>query len=58
MRKYAILYSDSKLTLQDPVITLCTKRINMQKLCFLPTQCVFVFYVDLKNSNDYFLAQH
>jgi len=31
------------LTLQSPVVTICTARFNIKKFYVLPTQCIFVF---------------
>jgi len=44
--------------LQSPVVTICTIRINIQQFCVLPTQCIYVFCVDLRKKSDYFLVQH
>ena len=44
--------------LQSPVVTICTTRFNIQKFSVLPTQCVYVFCVDLRTNSDYFPTQH
>jgi len=31
---------------------------NIQQLYDLPTQCIYVFYVDLRTNSDYFPIQH
>ena len=40
------------------VVTLCTTIFNIYKLYVLPTQCICVFYVDLRTNSDYFPIQH
>ena len=35
--------------------TLCTTRCKIKKLYVLPTQCIYVFCVDLRTNSDYFL---
>jgi len=45
------------LTLQSPVVTLCTARFNIHKFYILPTQCIYVFCVDLRTNSDYFPIQ-
>jgi len=50
--------SPLKLTLYGPVVTLYTTRLNVQKSCVLPTQCIYVFCVDLKTNSHYFPIQH
>jgi hypothetical protein len=40
------------------VVTLCTTRFNIHKFYVLPTQCVYVFCVDLRTNSDYFPIQH
>jgi hypothetical protein len=36
------------------VVTLCTARFNIHKFYVLPTQCIYVFCVDLRTNSDYF----
>ena len=31
-----------------PMVTVCTARFSIQQLCVLPTQCIYVFCVDLR----------
>ena len=38
----------------SPVVTICTTRFNIHKFCLLPTQCIYVFCVDLRTNSDYF----
>ena len=33
-------------------------QFNIQHFYVLPTQCIFVFYVDLRTNSDYFVTQH
>ena len=33
-------------------------RFKVNKLFFLPTQCIFLFCVDLRTNSDYFPIQH
>jgi len=46
------------LTLWTPVVTICTARFNIQQFYVLPTQCIYVFCVDLRTNSDYFPIQH
>jgi len=48
--------------LPHPCVTVCHciltglyLQFNLQKFCVLPTQCVYVFCVDLRKNSDYFL---
>jgi hypothetical protein len=34
------------------------RQFNIQQLYILPTQCIYVFCVDLRTNSDYFPAQH
>ena len=36
---------------------LCTTSFNIQKFCVLPTQCIYMFCVDLRTNSDYFSIQ-
>jgi hypothetical protein len=47
-----------RLILQSPEVLLCTTRFNIHKFYVLPTQCVYVFCVDLRTNSDYFPIQH
>jgi hypothetical protein len=40
------------------LLTVRTARFNIRKLYVLPTQCVYVFCVDLRTNSDYFPIQH
>ena len=33
-------------------------QFNIQQFYVLPTQCIYVFCVDLRTNNDYFPTQH
>jgi hypothetical protein len=46
------------LALQSPVVTVRTGRFNIQQFYVLPTQCIYVFCVDLRTNSDYFPVQH
>jgi hypothetical protein len=46
------------VTLYSPVDTLCTSWFNIQQFYVLPTQCIYVFCVDLRTNSDYFPIQH
>jgi len=34
------------------------RQFNIQQFYFLPTQCIYVFCVDLRTNIDYFPIQH
>ena len=38
--------------------TACTARFNVQSSYVLPTQCIYVFCVDLRTNSHYFRIQH
>jgi len=40
------------------MVTLCTARFNIQQFNVLPTQCIYVFCVDMRTNSDYFPIQH
>jgi hypothetical protein len=44
--------------LKSPAVTVRTARFNIQQFYVLPTQCVYVFCVDLRTNSDYFPIQH
>ena len=46
------------ITLQSPVVTLRNTEFDIHKLYVLPTQCIYVFCVDLRTNSDYFPIQH
>jgi len=36
------------------VITICTTRFNVKQFHVLPTQCIYVLFMDLRTNGDYF----
>lgn len=46
------------LTLYNLQVTLCTTRIHLKTLYLLPTECVYVFYMDLRTNSCYFPLQY
>jgi len=34
------------------------RQLNTQRFYILPTQCIYVFYMDLRTNSDYFPIQH
>jgi hypothetical protein len=44
-------------TFQILAVTLRTARFNIHKSYVLPTQCIYVFRVDLRTNSDYFPIQ-
>jgi hypothetical protein len=54
----AFLKQQVVLSLCGPVVTVCTARFNIHKFYVLPTQCIYVFCVDLRKNSDYFPIQH
>ena len=34
------------------------RQVNIQQFYVLPTQCIYVFCVDLRTNSDYFTVQH
>jgi hypothetical protein len=42
------------LILQRPVVSICTTRFNIIKLCILPTQCICVFRMVLTINSECF----
>jgi len=36
----------------------CTAMFDIHKFYVLPTQCIYVFCVDLRTNSDYFPLQH
>ena len=39
-------------------VTIFTISFNTHKFYVLPTQCIYVFCVDLRTNSDYFTVQH
>ena len=40
------------------VVTICTTLFNTEQSHVLPTQCIYVFCVDLRTNSDYFPIKH
>jgi hypothetical protein len=53
-----ITKQQSLLTLQSPVVTICTTCFNILKLYVLRTECINVFHVVLMINRDGFSKQH
>ena len=56
--KQRFFFIFSLLIVQSSVVTLFTIRFNIQQFYVLPTQCIYVFCVDLRTNSDYFPIQH
>ena len=41
-----------------PAVSLCTTIFITPQIHVLPTQCIYVFYVDLRTNSDYSPIQH
>jgi len=39
-------------------MSVCNAMFNIQQFYILPTQCIYVFGVDLRTNSDYFPIQH
>ena len=46
------------LTLLQPSGHYMYRQFNIQRIYVLPTQCIYVFCVDLRTNSDYFTVQH
>jgi len=44
-----------ELSFGNPMVTIQTKWINTKIFYVLPTQCIYVFCVDLRTNSNYFL---
>jgi len=51
-------WRNSVLTFWCQVVTIRTIRFNIEQFYVLPTQCIYVFCVDLRTNSDYFPIQH
>jgi hypothetical protein len=47
-----------KYYIYSSVVTIHTTRFNIHKFYVLPTQCIYVFCVDLRTNSDYFTVQN
>ena len=50
--------SVGKLTLVKPSGHYMYRQFNIQQFYVLPTQCIYVFCVDMRTNSDYFPIQH
>ena len=41
------------ITARSLVCNLCTASFDIKKFYVLPTQCMYVFYMDLRTNSDY-----
>ena len=48
----------TRLTLVKPSGQYMYHQFKIQELYVVPTQCIYVFCVDLRTNSDYFLIQH
>ena len=46
-------YITKLLTFQSPMVAICINTFNIHKFYVLPTQCIFVFCVDLRTNTSY-----
>ena len=53
-----LLVEINPLKPRGPVVTIYTARFNIQQFSVLPTQCVYVFCVDLRTNSDYCNIQY
>jgi hypothetical protein len=56
--RWTVIFRAGCLTHQTSVVTVCTTMFNIHKFDVLPTQCIYVFCVDLRTNSDYFTVQH
>jgi hypothetical protein len=54
----ALMYSQGDLASYKPIGYYMYQQINIQQFYVLPTQCIYVFCVDLRTNSDYFPIQH
>jgi hypothetical protein len=47
-----------RLNLLQPSGHYMYRQFNIQQFYLLPTQCIYVFCVDLRTNSDYFPIQH
>jgi hypothetical protein len=53
-----IVFMVSLMALKNSLLMCLGCRFNIQQLYVLPTQCIYVFCVDLKTNSHYFPIQH
>jgi len=51
-------YSQGEFASFEPSGHYMYHQFNIQQFYILPTQCIYVFCVDLRTNNDYFPIQH
>ena len=56
--KYNTLAFETYIITPSTVVTLCTIWFNIQKFHILPTQYIYVIYLDLRTNSDYIPVQH
>jgi hypothetical protein len=49
---------EDNIHLYSPAVTVRAARFNIHRFYVLPTQCIYVFCVDLRTNSDYFPIQH
>ena len=52
------MYSQGEFAIFEPSGHYIYRQFNIQQLYVLPTQCIYVFCVDLRTNSDYFPIQH
>jgi hypothetical protein len=55
---FCLFHQAQMFNLSSPVVTLYTSRFNSKQLHVLPTQCIYVFSIDLRTNSDYFPRRH
>jgi hypothetical protein len=55
---HSILSHDTWVMLISPSGYYMHRQFNIQQFYVLPTQCIYVFCVDLRTNSDYFTVQH
>ena len=51
-------YSQGEMANYEPSGYYMYRQINIQQFYVLPTQCIFVFCVDLRTNSEYFPIQY
>jgi hypothetical protein len=52
------MLTDNRKPLYSLVVTISTIMFKSKQFYVLPTQCIYVFCVDLRTNSDYFTVQH
>ena len=58
VRFLAVLIQGDMFKQSKPSCHYMYRQFNIQQFCVLPTQCIYVFCVDLRTNSDYFTVQH